>query len=136
MSQAKVDRYKEEKRNRKETLRREKRKHLAAKTAGLIVAAALVAWGGYSVYDEFIGSRPADVKTYRIDAAPIDDFMNDLYSMTNEPEAEAEEIDETEAEAEEIDETEETAGTKEPVAETEAGAEETIETEAVEEVSE
>ena len=62
MSQAKVDRYKEEKKNRKKTMAKEKRLHLLAVVCGWLVVIALAGWAG--------------VSGYRIDA--ITDYMNSL----------------------------------------------------------
>ena len=44
MSQAKVDRYKEEKKNRKKTMAKEKRLHLLAVVCGWLVVIALAGW--------------------------------------------------------------------------------------------
>ena len=53
MSQAKVDRYKEEKRNRKETMAKEKRKHTLSVIAGSLVAVVLAGWIGVSGYNMY-----------------------------------------------------------------------------------
>ena len=52
MSQAKVDRYKEEKKNRKKTMAKEKRLHLLAVVCGWLVVIALAGWAGVSGYQE------------------------------------------------------------------------------------
>ena len=44
MSQAKVDRYKEEKKNRKQTMKKEKRNRVLARSLGVVIAAAVVCW--------------------------------------------------------------------------------------------
>ena len=48
MSQAKVDRYKEEKKNRKQTIKKEKRNRVLGRTLGVVIAAAIVCWIGFS----------------------------------------------------------------------------------------
>ena len=48
MSQAKVDRYKEEKKNRKKIMAKEKRMRIAGYVAGCLVAAGIIGWAGYS----------------------------------------------------------------------------------------
>ena len=53
MSQAKVDRYKEEKANRKKIMRKEKIANRLRKCAVAVVAAALVVWIGYQSVDTF-----------------------------------------------------------------------------------
>ena len=53
MSQAKVDRYKEEKANRKKVMRKEKVANRLRKCAVAVVAAALVVWIGYSAYNMY-----------------------------------------------------------------------------------
>ena len=63
MSQAKVDRYKEEKANRKKTMRKEKIANRLRKCAVAVAAAALVVWIGYSAYNMYESSRP--VKAYK-----------------------------------------------------------------------
>ena len=46
MSQAKVDRYKEEKKNRKKIMAKEKRMRIAGYVAGCLVAAGIIGWAG------------------------------------------------------------------------------------------
>ena len=54
MSQAKVDRYKEEKANRKKILAKEKRKRIAGTICGWLIALLIVGWAGYSGYNAFL----------------------------------------------------------------------------------
>lgn len=53
MSQEKVERYKKEKANRKQTMKKDKAKSIAARTAGVIVCIALIGWIGYSGYSKW-----------------------------------------------------------------------------------
>lgn len=78
MSQAKVDRYKEQKANRKKIMAQEKRKHIAAVICGWIVAAAIVCWAGYSAYNIYENSRP--VETVYVNLDPLNDYMSALYA--------------------------------------------------------
>lgn len=50
MSQEKIDRYKEEKANRKKELAKQKRNALLGKIAGVVVVVALLGWIGWSGY--------------------------------------------------------------------------------------
>ena len=85
MSQAKVDRYKEEKRNRAQIIRKQKREWMAVKAGMSLVALVMVAWVGFSVYRTFnpADTTPAEKPIYTIDTSAIDDFMETL-----DPEAE------------------------------------------------
>ena len=48
MSQEKVDRYKEQKANRKETMKKKKRASVIRNAVGSVVLVAVIAWVGYS----------------------------------------------------------------------------------------
>ena len=76
MSQEKVDRYKKEKANRKQILKREKAKSIMARTAGILVCAALLGWIGYSGYSKWESSQPT--KTTEIKTDAISDYLSDL----------------------------------------------------------
>ena len=60
MSQAKVDKYKQEKANRKETIAKEKRVKKLTKFLAAVVVVALVVWIGVSTVDAIKDSRPAE----------------------------------------------------------------------------
>ncbi len=76
MSQAKVDRYKEEKKNRKEIIAKEKRQRMIGKIAGWVVILALIGWIGYSAVDLYLESRP--METVYTDLTAINDYMTTL----------------------------------------------------------
>lgn len=76
MSQAKVDRYKDQKANRKKIMAKEKAKRVAAKICAGVVAVAIVGWAGYSTYDYIESKKPA--KTYEINTAELDDYLGGL----------------------------------------------------------
>ena len=80
MSQAKVDRYKEEKRNRAQIIKKEKRQMMAMKAGASLVALVMVAWVGFSVYRTLNPEDTTTVEkpTYTVDTAAIDDFMETL----------------------------------------------------------
>ncbi len=77
MSQAKVDQYKKEKANRKETMAKEKRNKFIAKICTSLVLVALVAWIGVSVVDFIYDNRPVETIYCNTDA--IDTYVNGLY---------------------------------------------------------
>lgn len=76
MSQAKVDRYKEEKRNRKETMAKEKRKHTLSVLAGGLVAVVFAAWIGVSGYNMYQANKP--LETIYVDMTEFDNYMSSL----------------------------------------------------------
>lgn len=75
MSQEKVNRYKEEKANRKEIMAKEKRKNTMMKICAGVIALALVGWLGYSVYD--MATRP-DTSAVKIDASALDEYLDSV----------------------------------------------------------
>ena len=77
MSQAKVDKYKEEKAKRQKIMRREK---LKARLAGGIVAvccAGIIAYIGFSIYD-FAGSSKT-ISHITVDTSAVDDYQAEVY---------------------------------------------------------
>ena len=80
MSQAKVDRYKEEKRNRKKIMAREKRNWRLMQAGLGAVCVAIVAWVGISAYQALqpADDAAAEVKTYTVDNSALDDYIASL----------------------------------------------------------
>lgn len=76
MSQAKVDRYKEEKANRKKIMAQEKRKHMLAVICGWAIAIAVIGWAGYSAYSVYENNQP--IKTIYANLDSINDYMSSL----------------------------------------------------------
>lgn len=81
MSQEKVNRYKEEKANRKEILAKEKKKKAMTKVVAAVIALALVCWVGYSVYD--VATRP-DTSTIEMDASALDSYLSSMGAEASE----------------------------------------------------
>ena len=77
MSQEKVDRYKKEKANRQEIMKKEKRRLVASSTALIAAIAALGIWFGVSVYQK---SQPVQTEYYSTNFTALDDYMNSLSS--------------------------------------------------------
>ena len=84
MSQAKVDRYKEEKKNRAKIMAKEKREWTLTKLAGGILALAVVAWAGYSAVTALRPSTAEETtletENYTVDTTALDDYINSLTS--------------------------------------------------------
>jgi predicted anti-sigma-YlaC factor YlaD len=80
MSQAKVDRYKEEKRNRQKIMKREKREWAATKAGLSLIGLVLVAWVGFSVYSGVTSSDTTESEkpTYTINTSAVDDFLSGI----------------------------------------------------------
>ena len=78
MSQAKVDQYKKEKANRKETMAKEKRQKMIAKICGGVVAVVILAWVGVSTVDFIQDNRP--VETIYCDTSDLDNYLDGLYA--------------------------------------------------------
>lgn len=76
MSQAKVDRYKEEKKNRKKIMAKEKRIRIAGYTAGCLVIATIIGWAGYSGYNAYEASKPMETIYANLDS--VTDYMSSL----------------------------------------------------------
>ena len=77
MSQAKVDQYKKEKANRKETMAKEKRQKMLMKICTSVVLVVLVGWIGISTADFIYESRPKE-KIY-VQTTEIDKYLESLY---------------------------------------------------------
>ena len=78
MSQEKVDRYKQEKANRKKIMRRQKAMNIVRKAVLTVAALALVAWLGYSAYDIYESGKERVVAEVNYDA--ITNYVNELVS--------------------------------------------------------
>lgn len=75
MSQAKVDRYKEQKANRQKIMKKEKRERLMWKIGGCALCVLIVGWIGVSAYGKF---HVPVAKTYEVKADAVDDYLADL----------------------------------------------------------
>ena len=76
MSQAKVDRNKEQRANRKKIVAREKRNRIIATVCGWAIVVVIVGWAGYSAYDTYEKSRPMETIYATLDA--ITDYTSSL----------------------------------------------------------
>lgn len=78
MSQEKVDRYKKEKANRKQLMRRQKWEHRASCFVAAVVCVAIVGWAGFGVYQKVTGSESTSKRvTTQVDLSAITDYLAD-----------------------------------------------------------
>lgn len=87
MSQQKVDRYKEEKANRKKIMQQKKMKALLMKIGAAVIAVAIVGWLGYSVYAKRAAEAPRTEVS--VDTQAISDFMSEAHAAETEGTEEA-----------------------------------------------
>jgi hypothetical protein len=80
MSQEKVDRHKEEKKNRKKIMAKEKREWFLTKLAVSLIGAAIVVWIGFSTYNAVTTTNGTETETdgYVLDFTPISDYVSSL----------------------------------------------------------
>ena len=76
MSQAKVDRYKKEKANRKETMKKEKAANAMRKGIVAVAAVALIGWVGYSAYNAYDSYQPNEA--VEVDYTAVDNLTTNL----------------------------------------------------------
>ena len=82
MSQEKVDRYKQEKANRKKIMHKQRMMGVLRKCVLSLAGLALVAWLGFSAYDMYeSGMERIVVET---DYTPITDYMDSLVANAAE----------------------------------------------------
>ncbi len=80
MSQEKVDRYKQEKANRKQTMRKQKAMGIVRKLILAVVAIALVGWLGYSAFDIYESGKERVVAEVNYDA--VTNYLNNMSTTT------------------------------------------------------
>ena len=81
MSQEKVTRYKEEKANRKQIMKKQKRASIIRNTIASVVVVAVVGWIGYSGVAFYLENRPrAEVD---VDYTAISEYEELLYQEDN-----------------------------------------------------
>lgn len=80
MSQEKVDRYKQEKANRKQIMRKQKAMGIVRKSILAVVAIALVGWLGYSAFDIYESGKERVVAEVNYDA--VTNYLNNMSTTT------------------------------------------------------
>ena len=82
MSQAKVDRYKEEKRNVKKIMAKERRNWMITKIILIIIASAVIGWIGVSLYQAITAPSTTNTSvqsvTYTIDSSALENYLDSL----------------------------------------------------------
>lgn len=79
MSQAKVDRNKELKKNRKKIIKKQKRGLILEKIVLSLILVAVVAWIGYSAYGVYEQAHADDpLEAISIDLSAIEDYVTAL----------------------------------------------------------
>lgn len=76
MSQEKVERYKEQKANRKKTMKKEKMQSIARNCIASVVVVAVLGWVGYSGVTYIIDSQPRP--EVEVDYTAISDYETAL----------------------------------------------------------
>ena len=78
MSQEKVDRYKEYKANKQKSWKKEKRVRRLEYIAALVVAAALLGWFGFSVYQKVSDPGEQSAQVYTMDTTAVDEYLQGI----------------------------------------------------------
>ncbi|WP_346663910.1 hypothetical protein [uncultured Merdimonas sp.] len=76
MSQEKVDKYKREKANRKNIVKKQKFQNALRKCAVGAVGLVMIGWIGYSAYNSYTSNRPVD--EVQIDYTAVNELATDL----------------------------------------------------------
>lgn len=78
MSQKKVEQYKENKKNRKKIMKKEKRVLILEKLAGVVVCAAILFWAGFSIYKYTGSSSSTATTTTSVNIEAISDYYSSV----------------------------------------------------------
>lgn len=76
MSQAKVDKYKKDKVNRKKEMAKKKVERVIGIICGCAILVALVGWAGYTGYNYYEDNKPAN--TYYTNTSALNDYVSSL----------------------------------------------------------
>ncbi len=82
MSQEKVERYKEQKANRKKTMKKEKIQRIVRNSAAVVVVVAALGWVGYSGVTYIIDHQPREEVT--VDYTAVNDYETALNATDTE----------------------------------------------------
>jgi len=76
MSQEKVAKYKEQKANRKELMKKERQKKAIRNTVTAIICVAVVGWLGYSAVDYWQDNQPR--QEVEVDYTAVDEYLSEI----------------------------------------------------------
>ena len=76
MSQEKVAKYKEQKANRKEIMKKEKQQKQIRIVVTSLIGAAVIGWIGYSAVNTIIDNQPR--QTVEVDYTAVDEYLNGI----------------------------------------------------------
>ncbi len=76
MSQEKVTKYKEEKANRKELMKKAKQKKTIRNTVTAVICVAAIGWIGYSAVDYWETNQPR--QEVEVDYSAIDEYLTSM----------------------------------------------------------
>lgn len=82
MSQEKVERYKEQKANRKKTMKKEKIQRIVRNSAAVVVFVAALGWVGYSGVTYIIDNQPRE--EVEVDYTAVNDYETALNATDTE----------------------------------------------------
>lgn len=91
MSQEKVNKYKEEKANRKQIMKRERRNRTIGRIVGAVICLAVVCWLGYSVYDSVNKKSAASQTEANLEA--MQNYLGNLSAPASDEGGESKEED-------------------------------------------
>lgn len=86
MSQAKVNKYKEDKANRKQIMQKEKRNRVISRIIVAVICLAAVCWIGYSAVDSI--TTKIETAQTEVDLSAVDNYLNSMYETGAETTAE------------------------------------------------
>ena len=76
MSQEKVAKYKEQKANRKEIMKKEKQQKQIRIVVTSLIGAAVIGWIGYSAVNTIIDNQPR--QSVEVDYTAVDEYLNGI----------------------------------------------------------
>ncbi len=92
MSQEKVNKYKQEKANRKQILKKQKRNRMITRIAGTIVCLAIVGWIGFSAYDST--TKKIAASQTEVDLSALQNYLSGISTEEELPEEDADSAEE------------------------------------------